>query len=744
MDKKIWKNPIEEKLLDQSQCPLWFWNDKLENEEIHRQLKMKSEVGVKCTNPHARTNMGEGYIGGYLDDDWFEKIETVLKYKKENDEPVWIYDEIDWPAGTCNQTVTKDERFREQYLTIKEIKIPAGEKFRAQLKDLTGKPLFSLTKDSDMTQYAFNIMIVDEETKEPYRVWDYFKYLMFGPELEFCAEKDAAAYVVKVNADLYEYEGNLQVSYINGEATESFLKSTYDKYYERFQEYFGSTIKCVFNDETRMCHALVWSRDFLEEFQNRKGYNLAPKLYELILPGEKAGRTRCDYFDVVAALFQENYFGKIQGWCHKHQIALFAHLLGEETLFGHARYSGDYLRQNRFLDCAGADHLGKGIGSLNIKFTSCGAHSYGNEDTAVEVFAGCGWDMTFEEYIRIITWMFQQGMKIIINHGFFYSDRGNRKNDWPPSQFFQWQGWDRMKEGNAMVRRLHYALTGGKSEADVLVYHPMESFWMHYLPDQNFTHGFFEGAFLKDEKAEKIDREMQLLLNGLASENLDFDMIHRDAVENFGISDGKIVNKLNGQEFSVLVLPMCEVLSIEAARLCREYMQAGGTVLVVGDVPRYAMPESADGELREIFAELSGCERFVVIPVEEKAAVYENIRKVIPMPVEIVEGTKGTVNNHPVYESYLIDPYMHTGEDLEGVLFTRYLKDEKRHTLFMNYGNAPDTIQVKVTGRFVPEVWDTFTGEIAEAQVVEKGEGYYIVKLELPCNYGVILVSDAE
>ncbi len=742
MDRKIWENPIEEKSLDESQCPLWFWNDRLEKEELLRQLKLQSKAGVKCTVPHARTNMGEGYIGGYLDDDWFEKIGTVLNYKKENGEPVWFYDEIDWPAGTCNQMLTKNEGFREQYLTIEEIRIPAGEKFRVQLKDVAGKGLFFIKKDSDMSEYAFNVTVVDQESGKPYYTPDYFTYQMFGPEFEFSSDRDALAYVVKVECDLYEYGGNLQISYINGDATQAFLESTYEKYYERFAESFGSIIRCMFDDETRMCHALVWSRDFLDEFKKRKGYSLAPVLYQLVRPGAEGGRTRCDYFDVAAALFQENYFKKIHDWCNAHGIGLFAHLLGEETLFGHARYSGDYLRQNRFLDCAGTDHLGKGIGSLNIKFTACGAHSYGKENTAVEVFAGCGWDMTFEEYIRIITWMFQQGMKIIINHGFFYSDRGNRKNDWPPSQFFQWQGWDRMREGNAMVRRLHYALTGGTAEAEVLVYHPMESFWLHYLPDQNYTLGFFRGAFLRDEKAVRLDRELQLLLNGLSSENLDFDLIHKDAVENFAVAGKKIVNRINGQEFFVLVLPMCEVLCIEAARLCRDYAAAGGTVLALGEVPSYAMPQTADGELQEIFRELQGSENFILMPVEDKAAVYDKIREIIPMPVEIVEGTKRTVNNHPAYESFLIDPYIHTGEDLSGVLFTRYRKDGRRNTLFMNYSDKPEIIVAKISGtELMPEVWDTFTGEIRAAEVVKKEGNCYYVRLTLPCGYGVILVS---
>ncbi|WP_346909963.1 glycosyl hydrolase [Faecalicatena orotica] len=741
MKKEIWKDPQKEKSLDGAQSPLWFWNDRLDEKELIRQLEMQTENGVASTIPHARTNGGEGYIGGYLDEEWFDHIKTVLEYKREHKEPVWMYDEIDWPAGTCNKTITQDERNREQYLSFTREKIPAGTPFRAQLKDLRGKPLGKLKEDTDKSGCAFNIFILDAETREQYDITNYFKYLIFGPELEFVSDRDALAYIAKVRVDAYEYGGSNQVNYLDASATGAFLSSTYEKYYERFSSYFGSTIKCFFNDETRMCNPLAWSRDLPDVFRQRKGYDLMPHLVDLVLPGEKAGRTKCDYFDVLAYLFQENYFGEIHRWCEKHDTKLFAHLLGEETLYGHIRYSGDYLRQNKYLDIPGADHLGKGIGSLNIKYTASGAHSYGHEMTAVEVFAGCGWDFTFEEYIRMISWLYQQGMQVIINHGFFYSDRGERKNDWPPSQFFQWQGWPRMKEGNAMVRRLHYALTGGMNEMDILVYHPIESVWLNYEPDLNYTHGFAEGGFLGNGQAAKIDKEMQVLMNGLMSENLDYELMHKDACNNFKASGGKIRNRRTGQEFSVLILPMCRVLPVEAARLCLEFTQQGGKLIALDEIPVYAMPREKDKELAGIFQAIKKTGNLVILPVEEKERLYAYIRANIPAPVTIVEGTGKTVNSHPHYPDYMIDPYLHNGENITGVQFTRYVKDGKRNTLFVNYGEAEETILVKLEAEEIPEIWDTFTGEVKKAEVTEHVGGYYTVRLTLPCNYGVFLVG---
>ncbi len=745
MDKKIWQNPKAAHQLDEAETPLWFWNDKLEKEELERQLKMQTEIGVTSTNPHARTNNGDGYIGGYLDQEWFDHIKTVLNYKAAHDEKMWLYDEIDWPAGTCNQTITLDENYREQYVEIQTVEIPAGTPYRVQCLTFEGQGLFGLQPETDKSAMAFNVNIVDKETGEKYDIEQFFTYLMFGPELEFVSERDSIAYVTKLRVDPYKAGGNEQVNYMDADATRAFLKSTYDKYAEEVGDEMGKAITTVFNDETRMCNAIPWSKDFAEAFRKAKGYDIRKELYRIILPGTDNGRIRCDYFDMVADQYQKNYFGEIHKWCEAHDLKLFAHLLGEETLFGHVRYSGDYLRQNRYQDVVGADHLGKGIGSLNIKFTACGAHSYGKKQTAVEVFAGCGWDMTFDEYTRIVTWMYQMGMHTIINHGFFYSDRGNRKNDWPPSQFFQWQGWDRMSEGNDMIRRLNYTLTDGINEADILVYHPIETMWLHYLPDQGYTHGFFRGAFLAGEEAVKLDHDMQIFLNGLLSRNLDFDLVHKDAIENFAVADGqKIRNIASGQEFSVLVLPMMEVIPLEMAELVMAYANAGGKIICVDKVPMLGMNPAEDAKVAAIMQKLLDQDLIELRPFGKEEELYTAVSECIPHPVQIVAGTAGTVNNHPAYPAYLIDPYMHGGEDLDGVLFNRYIgADGKRRTVFMNYGSQPDTIQVyveRIDAEASPiRIWDTMSGAITDAKVVETRDSGVVIEVELPCNHGVVV-----
>lgn len=750
MERNIWNDPISDPDLDEAEVPLWFWNDKLETDELIRQLKMKTDIGVKCTNPHARTNNGDGFIGGYLNDEWFNNIGTVVSYKKKHNESMWLYDEIDWPAGSCGQSITKDENNREQYITIEKHIIPAGEAFRSQLLTFEGIGLFGITNETDQSNFAYNIAIINKETYKPYDLRNYMVYDIFGPELEFSDKNDAVAFIISVHTDSYFHDGNEQVNYLDANVTHQFLASTYDKYYEHFGSSFGSTIRCIFDDETRMCHAIPWSNGFAQAFKQKKGYDIRQTIYQLIITADapcEAWRTRLDYYDVMASLYQENYFGELHKWCEAHNIKLFAHLLGEETLFGHARYSGDYLRQSKYQDVCGVDHLGKGIGSLNIKFSSCGAHSYGKTRTAVEVFAGCGWDLTFGEYTRIITWMFQQGMQTIINHGFFYSDRGNRKNDWPPSQFFQWQGWPHMKEGNEMIRRLQYAMTDGINEPDILIYHPMETYLKYYIPNQHYTHAFINGPFERDSNAARIDTTEQLLLNAIESANMDFDLIHNDAIENFCVDSSFIRNDKNGQKFSVLLLPECEVLPVSMAILCDEFAQKGGRIVIVGKVPAFGAKQADDKKVSSVFDALVSEGKAKVLSSDDIDKIIAYLNCCVEHPVRIVDGTSQNVNLHPTYPPLLIDPYIHGGEDIRGVRFVRYLKQNERHILFMNYDSAYVEIEANIESESVPVIWDTLSGEILPADLLDKGtledgKAFYRIRLLLPPDHGIIVTAD--
>lgn len=731
-DKKVFKNPHNTAGLDHAQVPFWFLNDDLQPDELRRQLALMRDAGVKSAILHARS----GFIGDYLDDKWFADIGAVVEDQRAHGGQVWLYDEFNWPSGTCNQTLTRDEDLREQYLEFSTLRLQPGEAYERNGHS-TG---------------AVSICAFEEGREEPESLLGERAF-----NIGYTSVGGADIVEVRVKIDPYRSGGAESINYLDARATRAFLDSTHEHYLERFGGDFGKTIHAFFNDETRLVNAYPWCDGFAEAFKARKGYDILPLLGCLVREGDFAGRVRCDYFDTVAHLYQTQYFKVIDDWCREHGVATVAHLLGEETLAGQVRYSGDYMRQTRYLQWPGIDHLGPGIGSHNAKFGASAARNYGRENLSCEVYAGCGWDMSYETFVRMATWLMQQGVQVIINHGFFYSDREERRGDWPPSQFFQWKHWDRMPEYNAMVRRLNHCLSGGRWECEALLYLPLESFWLHYQSDTAFKHGYFEkGPKIQNERAAFIDRQLQLVMSGLQDANVDFNVLNSDALENFEVREGRIHNKLNGESYPVLVLPLAEAAPLPLLELAQRLAAQGGRVIALDCLPRLATRREDDARLAEIVREMAGTGQLPLLPVQDIAGLAATITAAAPPPVEIIEGVKTGRHTAPCYGDVIADPYLHGdaslgdftipatlpgGEDLEGVAFTRYIKDGKRITCFANYNAAPEDITVRVQTGETPEVWDPVTGEIAPVQVAAQRCGECDVRLRLPPGQAVLLVA---
>ena len=162
----------------------------------------------------------------------------------------------------------------------------------------------------------------------------------------------------------------------------------------------------------------------------------------------------------------------------------------------------------------------------------------------------------------------------------------------------------------------------------------------------------------------------------------------------------------------------------------------------IEDIPAMGLNIAEDSAIASIVSRIQSHDNFRFYPAREMDSLMCDLDARIPHPVRITAGCSGTVNHHPAYDSFLIDPYIHTGEDISGVMFNRYIKDGSRHTLFMNYGSAPETIQVQVISpNSPPTLWDAFTGSISEAQVLSRSGDTYELLLTLSHTHPVILVT---
>jgi len=707
INKEFFKYPTTDP--DYSISGFWFWNDLIVDEKTTEQLDMMKRVHANQPVVHSRS----GLVNEYLSQDWFDRIHHVIDVCKKNEQKIWLYDENNWPSGNCSWTITMEEKYREHYLQFDQRTLQKGEEYKLDSKD---------KKYINITAYV--------EDKEV----DLLKQM----RLAFVADQQTEIYAVYVAVDDYEPVGKFNVDYLSKEALQKFIESTHEKYRKHFEDEFGKVISGIFMDETRFCNAMPWTSKLPEEFYKRKGYDLTSYLPLLVKKTELSNKVRFDYYDVISDLYTEATFGQVYDWCENHGMKTIGHFLGEETLATQSYFGADMMRGYQYFHIPGIDHLGNGIGSLDAKFAVSACHNYGKSRIACEAFGASGWDMNYEDMVRVSNWLFQQGINLIIMHGFYYSIRDERSKDFPPSYFFQWKYWDHMPAYVKMANRMMEMLSDGSHEADILVYAPIETFWNYFEPDLETKTGFWEeGPWIKDEQAKFIDNQFQLLCNKLLDKNLDFDIFNADAAKNFMIRDGKLVNKLTGEEFSVFVLPLTEMLTEEVIQLLIVFTKAGGKVISYRSNICDVVAKNGD-HMRN--ATLVKVDAAAFIEVKKIDNMIEKCKEYTRLPFEILCGVDEMAHSKSSYPARLIDPYIHDGERVYGVGVTRYRKEGKRILNFTNYNDKEEDLVVWVESNAIPELFIPETGEIIELSEAKPDKEGFEITFTIPKNRTLFIV----
>ena len=81
--------------------PFWSWNDKLNIEELCKQMDQMKAHGIDGFFMHARG----GLETEYMSDEWMNCIKACIEHADETDMQAWAYDENGWPSGFANGIV---------------------------------------------------------------------------------------------------------------------------------------------------------------------------------------------------------------------------------------------------------------------------------------------------------------------------------------------------------------------------------------------------------------------------------------------------------------------------------------------------------------------------------------------------------------------------------------------------------------------------------------------------------------
>lgn len=672
-------------LLNYGPVPFWFWNDKVTEPELRRQIRLMRQGGVRNFIIHARWGLKTPYLGA----EWWRLIKAAVDEAKLNGSRSWLYDEYNYPSGIAGFKLTKHERFRERFLEPASVEVSGGR--QAELRLPPGKPVAVFAypigaKGLDLER-AVDLGPMVHGGRVRFRPGDTGRWLLSA----FCERIEP-----------FRGSGRYSVNYLAPEPTQEFIRLTHEAYKKHLGKDLGGVAPAFFLDEPRFNNALPWDERFLGWFRKRYAYELGPRLALLLHPGSKgeASALRQDYYGLCGELYAKHFFEPIGRWCRQHKVQLTGHLMAEETLAGSTRFSADGLKPYRHFTQPGCDHLGKGIGGLAPKIASSAAHLAGADRVSCEAFAGCGQDFGLEEMNTITHWLFAEGVNLIVPHAFFYARRTQRQiDDWPPSMFFQWEHWAQYPAYAQRVARLSEALSGGRSVADIALYHPTKEFQGAYVADPSYKTGYFKkGPTIQGATALSLERWFQTLGQSLRNRHHDFHVLPSDAFKRLG-------------DYKVLLLPTEAQLSPAVWRQVAAFMKRGGKVLL-----------------------------------GSAASTLRGLDRALGTPDIVLKGCAGLQGRVLEWDDRIHDPYLHQNLDavlakgLGGVTARHYRKGKVDTYFLANLTRSRKRFKARLrcTGKRVELRWPA-TGCVENAQVKRQGK-VSVVEMDLPALESVLVV----
>jgi len=564
--------------------PFWFWNGEMSKDEMAWQLEQYRAQGMPGFMIHSRF----GHLPDYLSDEWFDRVKFAVEKAGELGLQAWVYDEKNWPSGTVGwslPTQFPDLQQRYMEMIIANVEGP----YFSYLEGTDGR--YIDMEDSDpICAYAvraeeFSGTITEVVDLSPNLAWD--KIVTWEApagnwKLLFFVERRA-----KWHSDV-----------LNPVSTAKFLEMTHEKYKAVVGDQFGKTVPGFYTDEPAnhyfavSCNNYIvpWSKQMFKIFRDHNGYDLRPYLPALFLNmGDKTAKVRYDFWSAVSEQYSRSFYKQIQDWCHANGLTFTGHMLFEDLLRLHARCEGNLFRNYRYFDLIGVDKLYPKIGTernpdehVAMKMGASAAHALGSTRLLCESFGGTYWDVTMERMKWIADWEYVLGVNLLNPHGFHYSIEGDRKRDWPPSQFYHHTWWDKYQRFQDYITRNSYMLSGGVHVAKAAMLYPMTAMWANYQPQaQNPVTAVMEQDF-----TWMTDRLLRL--------HFDFDYVDEDVVlPAAGLEGGKL--RIRDEAFEVFLMPPVTHLKAGTLGLLEKFVAGGGCVIADSLLPTGALGgEEAD------------------------------------------------------------------------------------------------------------------------------------------------------
>lgn len=405
---------------------------------------------------------------------------------------------------------------------------------------------------------------------------------------------------------------------------EGFVLDHYDKHAvethlhavgDRFMEAFGDHPPYAVFSDSLEDYGSDWTPELLEEFQRRRGYDLAPHLLALI--GDRGAETsaiRHDWGKTLTELADEHYLQPLHEWANQHHTLLRSQTYGFPPVT---------LSSNQYEDLP----EGEGKATLlmwrqfsDTRWAASAGHLFGKPIISSETwtwlhspaFQATPLDMKAEADLH-----FLQGINQLVGHGWPYSPDMAGEPGWRMYAAGAFNAhnpwWFAMSDLAGYLQRVSFALRQGKPANDVALLLPNDDAWASFVVNGRSSSSVTTNTGFNTRGSNvSMDESMGTLLG--------HDVIPQilDAGFNLDFIDADAVDKL-GIRYPILVLPGIERIPLLTYRKIEQYAKQGGTVIATRRLPSKSPgllnAESESRQIQEIserlFRSTTAVSRFV-------------------------------------------------------------------------------------------------------------------------------------
>ncbi len=695
LSKELFKNPTSE----YRGTPFWAWNCKLDKEELKWQIEVFKEMGLGGFHMHVRTGMATPY----LSDEYMDIVKACVEKAKEEKMLAWLYDEDRWPSGAAGGLVTKDKKYRARYLLFTP---KAYEECADNLQINDSRSEGGRNGEGDFLA-AYDVILDDDGYLKSYKRIgndDAAKGTKWYAYMEICSSSSW-------------YNNQAYLDTLSKDAVKRFVEVTHERYKETVGDDFGDAVPAIFTDEPQFCRKqtlnnstdkqdinLPWTDDIPETYKKTYGDDILDFLPELFWDKKnEVSLTRYRYHDHISERFSEAFADVCGSWCRENGLYLTGHMMEEPSLHSQTAALGEAMRSYRGFDLPGIDMLCNSFEFTTAKQAQSACHQFGNEGVLSELYGVTGWDFDFRGHKLQGDWQAALGVTVRVPHLSWVSMAGEAKRDYPASIHYQSPWWKEYSYVEDHFARVYSAMTRGKPVVKVGVIHPVESFWLHWGPND-------KSELARDALDEKFFNVTDWLLKG----SIDFNFISESLFPTL-CEKGTNPLKVGKMEYDAIVVPDCETLRSSTLERLEDFVKNGGKLIFMGSAPEYenAVPSARGKALYENSTVISFDREKLLSALEDNRTVT-------------IRYANGSLSDKFIYQ-------MRQDNDCQW-LFVAHASNPYNKDVF-----ASKDVRIYLDGDKKVTVYDTVSGEIYPADV-DYANGKTVINQEM-YDYDSLLVK---